>query len=86
MHGSALVASHAHTCEGLCYALFDKSRRELARLQPERDVLKYIQMGKQRVILKHHPHVSRARGKPSDVFTVGEDGAGGWNFQAGDYS
>src|SRR5439155_5888507 len=52
----------------------------------KRDILENVEVGKQRIILKHHTHISRSRGKLDDVLSVGDDRSRGWRLQPGNHS
>ena len=56
------------------------------RAQTEGDVLENVQVGKQRVILKHHAEAAMFRRKVCDLTTVELNAASVRSFQSRDYS
>jgi hypothetical protein len=55
-------------------------------LEPERDVLRHVEVRKQRVALEHRVHVALMRGHTCDVAPVEQDASAGRALEASDHA
>ena len=69
VHVAVFIVGHAHHAERLLHFLFDSGGGELLQLEAESNVVEYVEVGKQGVLLEHRIHRAAVGRCLRDVFS-----------------